>query len=171
MLQKGTIGPARNRSLCPRAGKNNHVKDREDGRKDGQWTGPYCPTATRRTSCKRFPGLKRLSSVLHLCSCAILSFWDPSSCHGPNSESFADEKLFQRIITEKTYVPTLFVKQSCIKYCMKVKKTKSFIRNNVLINCFTLFHSTFCEKCRKLRLQFTSNRNIKILRFIKSFKN
>lgn len=36
--EKGTMGPARNRSLCPRTGKNNHVKDREDGRKDGQWT-------------------------------------------------------------------------------------------------------------------------------------
>lgn len=36
MLRKGTMGLARNRSLCPRTGKNNHVKDREDGRKDGQ---------------------------------------------------------------------------------------------------------------------------------------
>lgn len=31
-----TMVPARNRSLCPQTGKNNHVKDREDGRKDGQ---------------------------------------------------------------------------------------------------------------------------------------
>jgi len=78
----GTMGtPARNRSLCPQTGKNNHVKDREDGRKDGQWTGPYCPTATRRTSCKRFPGLERTSSVLHLYRCVypILSFW-PGYC-------------------------------------------------------------------------------------------
>ena len=72
---------ARNRSLCPRTGKNNHVKDCEDGRKDGQWTGTYCSAATRASQTVSWTRtLVRFAFVLLRATPFSLS--NSSSCHG-----------------------------------------------------------------------------------------
>jgi len=149
MLQKGTIGPARNRSLCPRTGKNNHMKDREDGRKDGQWTGPYCPTATRRTWCTN--GFL-VSNARPFCICALMpvlffffSTRVPATVRlGVSREWKIVSVDYHWLLRERKYVPTSFK----ITLYLKVSLSK---KQNVLINSSSR-GNMFSDKCRKLCL-------------------
>lgn len=73
------MGPARNRSLCPETGKNNHVKDCEDGRKDGQWTGTYCSAATRASQTVSWTRITRSFRICAL-TATPFSLSNSSSC-------------------------------------------------------------------------------------------
>lgn len=90
---------ARNRSLCPRTGKNNHVKDCEDGRKDGQWTGTYCSAATRASQTVSWTRtLVRFAFVLLRATPFSLS--NSSSCHG-SWPSFLRKEIKKKLERER----------------------------------------------------------------------
>jgi len=100
-LRKGTIGPARNHSLCPRTGKNNRKRPR--GRTKGRtMNGPVLPDCHSyfvQTVSWSQTLIVRFAFVL---SCAILPSW-PEFPPTTNSDSIANKKLFHRVISLKEY--------------------------------------------------------------------
>lgn len=103
--EKGTMGPARNRSLCPRTGKNNHV-ERPRGRTEGRTMNG--PTATRRAN-----GFL-ISNARHpfcICALVLVPFFlsDPSSCRGQTRNLSQMKNCFSGLSLGERSVPTSFV--------------------------------------------------------------